>query len=54
MMGCRLSAHRITVTDRAGISEQDGELLIRREPDARLRYREAEGHLRHQRQHGGE
>ncbi len=53
MMGRRLSTARIAVTDRARISEEDGELLIRRKPDTGFRRREAEYHLRHQRKHGG-
>jgi hypothetical protein len=54
MMRRRLPATRIAMTDGARISEENGELLIWCEPDARLRRGEAEGHLRHQRKHGGE
>ncbi len=53
MMRRRRSTARIAVTDRARIGEQDGELLIGRQPYAGIRCGEAEGHLRHQRKHGG-
>jgi hypothetical protein len=53
MMGRRLSAAWIAVTDRARVGEEDGKLLIGRQLDASIRRREAEGHLRHQRKHGG-